>query len=308
MHHYAAYGLTIRSAFELPELPERSVGESERSADVVFRRGELEPVSPAADVDDADGRRTAVESGRCRFTYDGIGTFLVEGGERVTFDPADATVVETPVVRRLFENEMLGVLSHQRGRLVLHASAVSVDGRGALFVGPSGVGKSTTAAAVHAGGHALLEDDVVVLRFDDDGPTVLPGVPQLRLVADAADALGVEPDADAAGDDHLRKVHRRLDERPAAVPLQRCYFLRQGDALAVSPLDAREALFGLVSRTYTRGMLEDTGRTGENFEQCSAVVESTAVRELCRPDDHDRLPDLVDLIVEDLGTDEAPVV
>jgi len=78
---------------------------------------------------------------------------------------------------------------------VLHASAVSIDGKAAIFLGPRGAGKSTTtAAAFGAEGYSVLEDDVVAIRFDEGVLTVVPGVPQLRLKSDAAAALGVEDD------------------------------------------------------------------------------------------------------------------
>lgn len=298
MNDYAAYGLHVRSAFDLPELPEWE-GDAGRPT-VEFRRGDLDPVPES--VGGIDGRRVTARPAQCRLTYETIGTFLVENGERVTFDPVATDIEDQLVVRRLFENEMLGVLCHQRGYLVLHASAVAVEGRAAVLVGPRGVGKSTAAAAFHAEGYALLEDDVVGIRVDGDETTVFPGVPQLRLMPDAAAALDVDPDRDA-GDDRFEKVHRRLKERPEAAPLARCYLLREGNCLETAPVDSREALIELVSRTYTRGMLRDTDATAENFQQVSAVLEGTPVRELRRPDDHGRLPDLVDFVARDLRSD-----
>lgn len=63
-----------------------------------------------------------------------------------------------------------------QGRYVLHAAAVRLPGRAAAIAiaGPSGIGKSTLAAALVARGAALLADDSVAL--DDDGlASGLPG-------------------------------------------------------------------------------------------------------------------------------------
>lgn len=303
MNLYSAYGLTIESAFDLPELP--TLDEEPDSVDAAFRRADVDPVPES--VEGQGGRRIQAEPNTCRFSYEGIGSFLVEDGERVSFDPVSSDVIERNVVRRLFENEMVGVLLHQRGNLVLHASAVRVDGEAVVFLGPRGAGKSTTAAAFHVTGHTLLEDDVVGIRFDDEGPTVVPGVPQLRLLPDAADALDVDGDPQPTSGDSGRKLHRHLDEWPDPAPLARCYFLREGDELRLEEFSGRDGLFGLISQTYVRGMLSDTEKTPDNFEQCSRVVETTPFRTLYRPDDHAQLPSLIDAVMEDVRSRDAPV-
>jgi hypothetical protein len=44
--------------------------------------------------------------------------------------------------------------------IFFHASAMGIDGKGTLFIGPSGGGKSTTALSLAARGHMLLSDEV----------------------------------------------------------------------------------------------------------------------------------------------------
>nr|WP_092809980.1 HPr kinase/phosphatase C-terminal domain-containing protein [Roseivivax marinus] len=55
--------------------------------------------------------------------------------------------------------------------LVLHATAVAVDGHAALIQGPSGSGKSVLALEMMARGAVLVSDDRVILR-DQDGELV----------------------------------------------------------------------------------------------------------------------------------------
>lgn len=295
MYDYTAYGQTIQSTVELPELP---TVDDASTPDVVVRREGLAPVPES--VDGTGGRRIDASPDRCRLSYDSIGTFLVEDGDRILFDPASPAVVEQKVLRRLVENEMLGLILHQRGLLVLHASAVSVDGDAAVFLGPRGAGKSTTAAAFHTQGHTVLEDDVVGIRFDRDRPTVVPGVPQLRLLPDAAEALGVEDTVTYDDDGGSEKGYRQLRSVPEEAPLAACYVLQEGDRLSVDALPEREQLFELIARTYARGLLADTETTPDHFEQCSTVVETAPFLRLRRPNDHGRLPDLVERVADDL--------
>lgn len=49
--------------------------------------------------------------------------------------------------------------------LILHATCVSVDGRGLLITGPSGSGKSSLALALMAYGARLVADDRTILHL-----------------------------------------------------------------------------------------------------------------------------------------------
>ncbi|RQH01486.1 hypothetical protein EA472_07255 [Natrarchaeobius oligotrophus] len=301
MTYYTAYGLTIESTFSLPELPQ--VEGTAEAIDVELRRDELDPVPTS--VAGEGGRRIRAGPNTCRLSYDTIGTFLVEDGRRVSFDPV-AEFETTPgavppkIVRRLFQNEMMGVLLHQRGQLVLHASAVAVDGRAAVFLGPRGAGKSTTAAAFDAAGHTILEDDVVGIRVDESHPAVLPGVPQLRLMPDAVEALDVEGTTGPASDADSEKRYKQFDAARRPAPLAACYLLEEDDSLAIDRLDPHERVSQLVSRTYTGGMLAETDATAVNFRQCTTIAKTCPFRRLRRPRDHRSLPALVEAVVDDL--------
>lgn len=66
-------------------------------------------------------------------------------------------------IRRVQNRAVLG-----RG-VVLHASAAVVDGRGILFLAPSGGGKSTTADTLERFGMDILGDDSTVVSKGTDG-------------------------------------------------------------------------------------------------------------------------------------------
>ena len=70
-----------------------------------------------------------------------------------------------------FQSYLLGwVLSFalvKQGYEPLHATAVVVDGKAVAFLGTSGDGKSTLAAAFLHAGHTLLTDDLLLIREID---------------------------------------------------------------------------------------------------------------------------------------------
>ena len=91
-------------------------------------------------------------------------------------------------VSHLLVNQVLPYLLVADGVLVLHAACVALDGKAVAFVGPTGMGKSSLAAAFVQRGAPLLADDIVPLVEQEDGTyLVAPVYPGLRLWPDSAD-------------------------------------------------------------------------------------------------------------------------
>src|SRR5687768_1084135 len=170
MHSYIAYGLRIQSALALPEL----VRAEEGAVDVVVRLDRVRGHLPDGEHRAAYRRWTDSEA---YFFWEPVGAFLARGGKEIVVDPAAGVAEED--VRGPLEGIVLGAVAHQRGLLVLHASAVTVRGETIAFIGERGRGKSTMAAALYRRGHALVADDVLVLGMSSTGkPVVFPGFPQ----------------------------------------------------------------------------------------------------------------------------------
>tara|TARA_B110000908_G_scaffold137271_1_gene162849 strand:+ start:248 stop:679 length:432 start_codon:yes stop_codon:yes gene_type:complete len=71
--------------------------------------------------------------------------------------------------------------------VILHATCVSIAGRGVLIMGPSGSGKSSLALQLIALGAALISDDRTVVRFEDS--TLIAAPP--AAIAGMIEARGV---------------------------------------------------------------------------------------------------------------------
>ncbi|SMO72737.1 hypothetical protein SAMN06265379_1065 [Saccharicrinis carchari] len=83
-------------------------------------------------------------------------------------DALDKSVVIDPFIHPLGSLLMLYLMQRKKG-LLIHASAVAVDGKAFLFTGVSGIGKSTMARLWRECGAQILNDDRLVLRpFEDE--------------------------------------------------------------------------------------------------------------------------------------------
>ncbi|MBB3860636.1 hypothetical protein GGQ88_001902 [Novosphingobium hassiacum] len=106
----------------------------------------------------------------------------------------------------LFSNQILPLLWTYDGMPVLHASAVVIDGGAFAFLGQSGRGKSTLAAAMARAGFPFLTDDGLLLEQKNVGFSVKPYLPSIRLLPDSENAVLGKTLADINPDDDVYKA------------------------------------------------------------------------------------------------------
>jgi hypothetical protein len=292
MNTYRAYGLGIHSALPLPELaPGGAV------TDVIVRLGKVPGVPAEARTQRCYARASARVA---HLSWPDVGVFRIRDGREILVEPAPE--VEERVLRLFLLGPALALLLSQRGLLALHASAVALDGGAVAFLGESGRGKSTTAAAFYAQGYDVVADDVVAVQMERGCPVVFPGFPQLKLWPEAAACLG-----DAV--ETLAKLHPQRDKRGRRVadqfsdrrlPLKALYVLTEGPVLAVEPLRAQEAVIELVRHSYLAQLVPSLGAAA-HLLQCAGVAGSAPVRRLVRASSLEQLPALVRTVAEDLA-------
>lgn len=290
-HRYTAFGLGIASALRLPEL---LVGDGR--ADVEIHCSAAGHESLACESSPA----TRVSPNEWRLTYDDVGVVTVRDGR--TIDVALLSGVSRRTVRLTVLGPALGVLLHQRGFLVLHASVVEIGGWAVAFLGESGDGKSTLAAALHARGHRLVSDDVAAVRIGPNGPEVYAGFPQLKLWPDALRALGRDAAALRRVEPGLAKRAQRVRERFAeriAVPLAQLHVLDDGPVVELTRLSLRHAFLALVRDAYGIQRLDGVSdRT--HFRGRAEMVQRVPVYRLTRPRDLRLLGEVVTRVEREL--------
>lgn len=115
--------------------------------------------------------------------------FLVENGEKIIYERNGKSDRE---VALFLLGSAWGALCFQRGLLPLHASAIVENGHVHAFTGPSGVGKSTLAAALAKRGRGFFTDDVLIIDPAEIGDKTIcySGQKDLKLWQDAIKLTG----------------------------------------------------------------------------------------------------------------------
>lgn len=296
-HWYQAHGLSLRSAFAVPEL---APGSRATRPDIEIGIGaEAGAALDAARAcpEASDDAILAVPAGGSVFEVPDLGAFWVRGGSeiRITLRPG----ADEGLMHLFLLGSAIGLALHQRGYLVMHAASVAREGRATLFVGDSGAGKSTLAAMLGQGGFPILGDDTVALHWNEGAAAfeVWPGGTSFKLWRDALAATGFDP----AG---LPMVAARTDKfylpnpsvaepRPYLVDEVLVLAAAPGDGLpALEPLGPLEAVRELVSNTYRPHFVTALGQTEAHFVQCVRLAETVSVARLTRPWSHARAADV----------------
>ncbi len=313
MYRYRAYGLGISSALPLPELiadDGDGAGQNARRPDVTLR---LDAVAdtPCLTDDSPDESCGRVTPDEICMTFRRVGSIAVRHGCEIVIDPV--ANLDEALCRLFVLGPALGVLLHQRGFLVLHASAVVIDGVCVSFVGEKGQGKSTMAGTLNGRGHPLFADDMVAVDMQPEKrstpsgrPLAYPGFPQLKLWPEAAAQLGADPESlPRLGLAFEKRLAVRDRFYPDPVELSRVFVLEDGDGESIKPLPPQQAFMSLVRHSYALPVLQQSGSQKAHFQQAIELAGLVPVQALVRRRKLDLLPAVAAMVEGEVSRSEA---
>jgi len=315
MFDYAVYGLFLRSEIAL-SLPRYSHG---GVAEVELRAGSsamfMEAISKANLHRRSQWYQYAHLPDRSSYVrWSGLGEFLVSrDGRSIAFACAPETAMESFQVYLL--GQALAFALVKSGLEPLHATAIAVGGEAIVVLGGSGFGKSSLAACFLTAGHALLTDDLLLLRPTASGLEAYPGPPRIKLFPSVARLFLGSAASGVAMNAHTGKLVMPLDQHqafPRPLPLRAIYALapphepRRTRRIEIQPLPRREAFMALVRSTFNY-VIVDADRLARQVTETARIVESVCVKKVSYPLGLDLLPSVRDAILADVdGSRRVP--
>lgn len=307
--HYRYGSSSVDSALPLPALPPLTAP----SGDVI--RINRAPAACPADTrwrhhwrDGDDVLLSLAQVGADYWLrFPDLADFLLQPDDGQILVAPDASADDSTLEHLLVDQVLPRFLAH-RGHLVVHASAVTLGRHHALFLGPSGWGKSTLAGLLQQRGHAVHSDDCVQLRLTGGRHDALPTYPSLRLYLDSLDALF--PDTGnttpVASYSEKRRVALALPEHAqGAVPVDALYVLGDpengGDTARISPLRPAQACPALIGHSF-RLDLGDRDCNAAHFARCAAAAKAMPAFRLDYARDFEMSQSLVDAILQHLSS------
>jgi len=176
---YKAFGLTIKSEFEIPELLEN---EGFPDLEIVLGKTpkELSKIAKR-------GVKYQAAKNEFLLEVDHIAKYHIKDGNKIFVellkDSADREV------RLFLLGSAFGALFLQRGLLPIHGSTIKFGSSATIFAGLSGAGKSSIAAYFVSKGFKALADDISLVN---EKLEVVPGFPNMKIWNDVLKKLEIK--------------------------------------------------------------------------------------------------------------------
>jgi hypothetical protein len=296
---YQAYGLTIQSEINCPELEESPPG---HKPDVRIQQG---PVPESLVGPKYSGFKCEGNGSSLLIRTDRIAKLLISGGNQIFVQNREGA--HDYEIRTLLLGWGLGAVLHQRGILPLHASAVATDQGCLAFCGPTGIGKSALAWAFLKRGYRLLDDNIAALKPDVGIPMVFSGYPEIKLWGDVLGSLSNEypclrPVLHGSGKFALdARDHFQRDPQP----LIRIYVLSRSCSLVprMTRLKGGVGFRALSENTFCARFLRGMGQPAKHFDMLAKLADHISVFNLEFPANSLPPDDLAQMIEESLQSE-----
>lgn len=290
MQFYRVSGLSVASEIDLPGLIAGAPG---RAPQVTIRLGPVpESLSGAVLL----GPTWQIAGKQFLLRIPDIARFLLNDGTEIVVAPeTESGAADIPI---FVLGTVFGILLHQREQIVLHASAVRVNGKAVLFCGPSGAGKSTLAAALAQRGYPLVTDDLCTLTLDGSGaPLVHPDGRQLKLWAQAIERLDLAQQRGERVRQSLEKFYvepREVFTEPLA--LGAVYALREArppHKPGIERPNVVDAALLLRRNAYRPLLVRRMDQKANYFHAATTIANVAGIFHLTRVLDFAKMPEVI---------------
>lgn len=291
---YFLYTLWFQSSFALP----LTKGDCLRPDVIITYGKKYQPLKKAKGVDFF----FSVGPQKALFHYRDLALFTIKQGSAIYVSPVEDS--DSDLLSTTLMGTPMGILLLQRGFLVLHASAVEINGKTVCFLGASGSGKSTTVLSLIQMGHRLVTDDVVAVDTSLlPSLNVLPGYPWMKVDKELISRFCLK-------NNQLYELGRSEEKVRYALladgfvqsnrnQLACLYVLQWGRDLSIKELTESESLLSLLRHEYAFVPKNEHPVAEQNrFMRSSEFIKTIPCYALQRPRDLNQLHRLAGMIEE----------
>ncbi len=307
LHFYTGFGLQIASEIEFIEL----LPSDAKDPDIFIRYGTLpDNIFPEFEQTKI---YTLFRENEFLLYIPGIAKYRALEGKEITVDTCKDADKES--IRLFLLSITMAALLTQRKKILLHASAILLNGKLVLFVGDSGAGKSSTVAELSKRGYTLFSDDVCVLENvsgKTDGMYAYSSYPMMKLWEDTVQKLDdkqfdktykIRPQVSKYG----QFFHEQFSKSP--YPIKMIFVLNpvesQTGEYAAKKIAGLEAFEYLSKNTYRRQFLHEHSLQALHLKLLSSLVQSSEIILLTRNKHKSEIGTFTDFLETMLGNHES---
>ncbi|MEG1411448.1 MAG: hypothetical protein RSD36_16535 [Terrisporobacter sp.] len=301
-YYYRVYGLNIESTIEIPEFEiiDRDLGKNSHiNIDVKLSYGVVK-----------DEIKDAIEQGRVAnyekldmwFYIKNLAIFHIYNGDTVVIEPCKDA--ELKMVKIYVMGSVLGMVLLQKNVVAIHGGGIVIDGKGCIFTGDKGAGKSTITTAFRKKGYKFISDDVCSIDVGEVN-TINHGFGYQKICEDAMEKLGYNVDdyVPFRGDLNVNKyIVPAFDEfTKEDVPLEAVFELKVGDVdeVEIEEIIGAKKLKKIMKNIFRVEMIHYSGGAEPvYFKKCIDLAQNIQFYKITRPRDLFSVDQQIELIEE----------
>jgi len=310
---YKIFDFFIESNIHIPELPEVIEGK----VSITFHLSpDLSPIVNShmnwihhwRDTDGEVLTSFAKQSNDFYLRFPNIADFLITNKGKEIICYRNIHTGEDTVRHLLLDQVIPRVLSHQ-DNIILHASAVMFGISCVIFIGESGMGKSTLAASFHQNNYPIITDDCLLVKFARNKLFCTPNYSGARLWEDSYQSVVNSEVNVKYTSDYSSKRRLILHRNPekSEVPVNTIFILDQSvhsagphqDKVQLEPICGANMFINLVMNSFHLD-ITDLEKISSQFNHYGDIVNADLKNyRLHYPRDHNML-DKVRNVIKDV--------
>lgn len=285
---YKAFGLIIKSEFEIPELLTHN-----GISDVEIILGE---VPKNLESINKQGVKYQASKNKFLLEVDNIAKYYVNDGNKITVELLKENVDKE--VRLFLLGSSFGALFLQRGLLPIHGSTIKFNKSATIFTGLSGVGKSSIAAYFINQGCQALADDISVVNNNLE---VEPGFPNLKIWSDVLNKLDIQNESLLQIRPDMKKYQLPIHDNyyNESLPLKNIFILaaKNSPGFDYEELSGIEKFNAIRINTYRHRFVQGLEKQQDHFQILNKLLPRIKVFRVSRPQSTIKLKELRDYII-----------
>lgn len=296
MYRYSAYGLNIKSAISL-------IGKqfNGRGSTIQIIKCNLNKLffGNGTEFEISDNLKLIRGFNKESVVWNDIEICRVLNDDKIIINSSN--FLDENFVRIIILDIAIPILLIKKHMLMLHANAVNMGGNGVLFLGPTGIGKSTISIFLHKNGYNLLSDDISGIKLDKKNePTIFSGFSTIKLWPEIINILGINTKKTPKVHQEVNKYLHDINESHCdSIPLKSIYILKKSHNTHIQDMPPQSAVIELINNTLFGKVLDDR-ESIDNLNHCVSTINNATVKILNVKHGLNDINDVVKTIEEDL--------
>ena len=288
-YYYRLYGLNIESTIEIPEF-ELIDDISNINIDVNLNYGTVN-----REIKDLIKNKhfSSFKKNNMWFYVKEVGIFHIFNGNTVLIEPCENA--DLNMVKIYIMGSVLGMVLIQKNIVAIHGGGIVIDGKGCIFTGNKGAGKSTISTALRKKGYKFISDDVCAINCNEIN-TMYHGFGYQKLCEDVMATLGYDTKKYETFRGDLNEFIKE------EVPLNIIFELdiEDIDKVKVKEIVGTDKIKYMISNIFRVEMLHYSGGIEPSyFKKCAKIAKNIRYYKITRPKDIFCVDDQIKL-VEDI--------